>query len=503
VNKLKKMQITLLVEESKELISRGTIEHYSVKKAINQNKVLIKGGTTVSRISEKLVKKPLRISGRTSERGTVASFVDMEEPHSILIEGNNYTNIDNCFSETIKSLGSDDVIISSANVIDSFGNAAIMAGSEGGGSVGLSLGAWYTEGAKILIPVGIEKLVPGNLIEIIKNTSRKNKMFSYGMAVGLFPLIGEIITEIEALGILTGVKSFPIGSGGLGKAQGSVTLEIHGDESQIKKTFEIIQEIKKENLVFSGTKNSRVDCRFPNERCGVHVGCSYKSNQIQEKPLKKLGLITIGQSPRDDITKDIIKILSDEIYIYQKGALDNYTREEIESKFSPDENTLVTKLRDGTQVEIDEKYIENLIQECIYDLEKEGCKVIALYCTGKFGKLKSNSILIKPHEILHDIVKDLSLKSLGVMIPDESQKNQMKKWWDNYDINTTIEAASPYKDIKIIEAASKKLKEQKIDAIFMDCMGYTQEMKRIVERITNKKVILPRTLIARVINDII
>ncbi|MDW7668947.1 MAG: AroM family protein [Bacillota bacterium] len=500
---MKKIQITLLVEESKELIARGTIEHYLVKKALKQNKVLLKGGTTVSRISEKLIKKPLRISGRITERGAVASFVDKEEPHSILIDGNNYTNIDSCFSETIKSLGSDDVIISSANVMDSFGNAAIMAGSEGGGSVGLSLGAWYTEGAKIIIPIGIEKLVPGNLIEIIKNTSRKNKMFSYGMAVGLFPLIGKIITEIEALEILTGVKSFPIGSGGLGKAQGSVTLEIHGDENQIKKTIEIIQDIKKDDLIFSGTNDSRQDCRFPNERCGVHVGCSYKSNQIQEKPLKKLGLITIGQSPRDDITKDINKILNDNIYLYQKGALDNYTREEIESKFSPDKDTLVTKLRDGTQVEIDEKYIEDLIQECIYDLEKKGCKVIALYCTGKFGKLNSNSILIKPHEILHDIVKNLSLKNLGVMVPDESQKVQMEKWWDNYNINTSIEAASPYKDIDIIETASKKLKEEKIDAIFMDCMGYTQEMKSIVEKITDKKVILPRTLVARIINDII
>ncbi|MBG0763957.1 MAG: AroM family protein [Tissierellales bacterium] len=500
---MEKIQITFTVEESKKLISLGTIEHELVKKALSSHKVLLKGGTTVSRIAEELIGIPLRISGRIAERGTVAAIEDNDEPHSVLIEGKNYTNIDLCFLDSVKSLNSEDVIISSANLFDSYGNAAIMAGSEGGGSVGLSLGAWYTEGAKIIIPIGIEKLVPGNINEIIKNTSRKGKSFSYGMAVGLFPLQGELITEIEALNILTGVKSFPVGAGGLGIAQGSVTLEIHGTSEQIKKTVEIVKRIKSQNLKFSGTEKSKLDCRFPNERCGLHVGCSYKSGELEEKKLKKLGLITIGQSPRNDITKDILNVLNDDIILYQKGALDEYTREEIENKFAPIENTLVTKLRDGSQVEIDEIYIKDLIQDCVNNLETQGCEVIALYCTGKFEKITSNSILVKPHEILHDTVKNLSLTNLGVMVPDESQVNQMKKWWENYDINTFIEPASPYKDIKNIEKAAEDFNDKNIDAIFMDCMGYTLEMKKIVEEVTKKKVVLPRTLVARIINDII
>lgn len=503
MKKLERIQITFTVEESKELISLGTIEHESVKKALSSHKVLLKGGTTVSRIAEKLIGRSLRISGRIAERGTVAALADNDEPHSVLIKDKSYINIDSNFSNEVKNLKDGDVIISSANLFDSHGNAAIMAGSEGGGSVGMSLGAWYTEGPKIIIPIGIEKLVPGNINEIIKNTSRKGKKFSYGMAVGLFPIQGELITEIEALNILTGVKSFPLGSGGLGIAQGSITLEIQGNNEQIRKTIEIVKGIKRQNLKFSGTDKSRLDCRFPNERCGLHVGCSYKSGELEEKKLKKLGLITIGQSPRNDITNDILNVLNDDIIVYQKGALDDYSREEIERKFAPIENTLVTKLRDGSQVEIDETYITDLIQGCINYLEDQGCEIIALYCTGKFEEITSNSILVKPHEILHDTVKNLSLNNLGVMVPDESQVNQMKQWWKKYDINTFIEPVSPYKDIKSINKTAEKFINKNIDAIFMDCMGYTLEMKKIVEEVTKKKVVLPRTLVARIINDII
>jgi protein AroM len=37
----------------------------------------------------------------------------------------------------------------------------------------------------------------------------------------------------------------------------------------------------------------------------------------------------------------------------------------------------------------------------------------------------------------------------------------------------------------------------------MDCMGYTWDMKQKAKKLTDKPVILPRTLIARVIDEMI
>ncbi|WP_037193644.1 AroM family protein, partial [Rhodococcus rhodochrous] len=53
-----------------------------------------------------------------------------------------------------------------------------------------------------------------------------------------------------------------------------------------------------------------------------------------------------------------------------------------------------------------------------------------------------------------------------------------------------------------IEKAALSLKEHDVDLILLDCMGYTEEMKRTVKQITGKPVILSRTLVARVLGEL-
>lgn len=59
-----------------------------------------------------------------------------------------------------------------------------MVGDLGGGNVGKSISLWYSEGASIIIPVGIEKMIPGDLDKIIYRSGRRTKYFSWGMSVG-------------------------------------------------------------------------------------------------------------------------------------------------------------------------------------------------------------------------------------------------------------------------------------------------------------------------------
>jgi len=51
--------------------------------------------------------------------------------------------------------------------------------------------------------------------------------------------------------------------------------------------------------------------------------------------MKKLGLITIGQSPRTDVTPDLIPIFGPDIQLCQAGALDGMTAQEI-AAFAPE-----------------------------------------------------------------------------------------------------------------------------------------------------------------------
>lgn len=218
----------------------------------------------------------------------------------------------------------------------------------------------------------------------------------------------------------------------------------------------------------------------------------------------KIGFITIGQSPRKDMTDDIFPLLSSEFEVSEIGALDGYSIESVKENFGPKEgdNILLTKMRDGRQVLIGERYIFPMLQSAIDELEEKGNEIIVFLCTGKFPKFEHRGLLIKPQTMLQNIAKDfLGDGKLGLIIPDESQIDQISQWWGN--IKLQVQVASPYSNVDNIKKAGENLKSQNVDMIFMDCMGYTVKMKDLVKEITGKKVILPRSLLARVLNELI
>jgi len=278
---MNKIQVTLTVEEGKAIIAQGIQKHPKFIKSFNQGNILFKGGTTVSRITEEILGIQLRISGRITSRGTVSSLNNSDEAHSIVYGKNKWINVDERISEITGKFDEKDLILCGANAIDAYGNAAIMAGSEGGGNVGKSVSSWYSEGASIIIPVGIEKLVPGNLNYTLRKSSRKGKSLSYGMSVGLIPLVGEVFTEVEAIRLLGADECYVIGSGGLGVAQGSSTFELWiYEEEDYNRVIDMIKDIKGKNQNISGIKESLLECQAICENCGRHIGCGYKYRKL-------------------------------------------------------------------------------------------------------------------------------------------------------------------------------------------------------------------------------
>ena len=66
---------------------------------------------------------------------------------------------------------------------------------------------------------------------------------------------------------------------------------------------------------------------------------------------KKLAVITIGQSPRVDMTDDVRSRLPQDIEMVEYGALDPYTLQEVTERFRPlpGDEVLVSRMRDGRQ----------------------------------------------------------------------------------------------------------------------------------------------------------
>lgn len=219
------------------------------------------------------------------------------------------------------------------------------------------------------------------------------------------------------------------------------------------------------------------------------------------KNIKRLAALTIGQSPRIDLTPEIRSYLGSGFEIIEAGALDDYNYQEIMGQFSPqnEDDILVTRLRDGSEVIIGEKHISDLLNQKIKELEKENLELILLLCTGGFTDLESSSILIEPQKVLYSLLLKLGLKNFAVIIPNEMQKKQIKRFWNNLKMDPIIKSASPYKDNNDLILAAEEIKNEDIDLIYLDCMGYSKEMKKIVAEICNEKVILPREMISLII----
>lgn len=221
---------------------------------------------------------------------------------------------------------------------------------------------------------------------------------------------------------------------------------------------------------------------------------------------RKLGAITIGQSPRDDVIPEMMEFIGDDIEVLQAGALDGLTFEEVEKlPIEKDDYVLVSKLRDGNSVKFAERHILPRLQQCIDKLEDEGVDLILFVCTGVFPDISKSSVpLLYPQKIIHGVVPNLLDKGkLAVITPDKDQIKQSEEKWEEVVSNVEVVVASPYTKEDQFPEAINILKDSDANIVVMDCMGYTGKMKRRVSEETGKMVVLSRTIVARVIGEIL
>ncbi|ASJ16455.1 hypothetical protein A3L04_04880 [Thermococcus chitonophagus] len=216
----------------------------------------------------------------------------------------------------------------------------------------------------------------------------------------------------------------------------------------------------------------------------------------------KVGFITIGQSPRVDVVPEILPYIPG-VDVIECGALDGLSMDEIK-RLAPREGdyVLVTRLRDGSEVKLSRDKIVKRLQECIDFLESKGVDVIGLLCTGEFPELSSKSaMLIEPSNLLIKLVEAINPKILGVVIPDNAQIDMTKDKWSRCCDKVIVVSFSPYSgDEKELPNVLEPLKDA--DLIVLDCIGYPARIKYIVKRALNIPVLLPRSVLGKVIAEL-
>ncbi|WP_203553472.1 AroM family protein [Bacillus sp. B15-48] len=211
-----------------------------------------------------------------------------------------------------------------------------------------------------------------------------------------------------------------------------------------------------------------------------------------------VGIITIGQTPRIDMTPAIRTHLPADTIIIEKGVLDGKSEEEIYA-LAPEhgQTTLVSRLKNGESAEMAKEKILPMIQELIDELNEQNVTLIILACTGKFPLFNSNIPIIYPDHLLNYVVNGLFRDGLiGVIVPLQEQTVYIIRKWQDAGFDALPAVCSPYSfcEEELINAV-KQLDVHPVKAIVLDCMGYTEEMKNIAQTFTKKPILLSRNIV--------
>lgn len=265
-----KILVSFTPSESKRLIARAVAALPEVVYAMEKARVLIANGTTTAYVAEELLRVRMEKwrfpSGlvtrgrpcRTPENRLRPFLIDKGQLQAWDLNISMYDELHNFISQ----FTAEDVFIKSANAVDTGGNAGFLLAHPSGGTIGMALGRIAAQGSHFIVPVGLEKMV-ASVPEAARSVPGIHK-FSYSFGIGSGYLAvsnAKIITEIQALDLLTGAKATHLASGGVGGSEGAVTLAVSGDERQTKDAVELIKSVKGEEPL-KGWKYPCAGCDF-------------------------------------------------------------------------------------------------------------------------------------------------------------------------------------------------------------------------------------------------
>ena len=242
-----KAHVKLTVPESKRLIAKGVAALPEIQQALASGTVVITLGTTNAFVAEELL-------GRSIDRDVFAAgFIDdrwnlnarIDEAKEIVLRNGKPVEVP--VQELIDSLGAGDVVIKGGNALDPWGTVGVLLGASSGGTVGRYLPPALARGVEIVIPIGLEKAIHASVTDLAAELGSGRIDRCMGLPAGMYPLVGRVVTEIDALETLFAVEVMQVAAGGVGHGAGSVSLLIKGEDKAVNAAFELVSALLDEN----------------------------------------------------------------------------------------------------------------------------------------------------------------------------------------------------------------------------------------------------------------
>jgi hypothetical protein len=230
-------QYVLTPAAGKRLIGKAMVVHPAVQHALISGTIVIVAGTTNGYVAEELLAclgHAISFDRRRFVRGvTLPPSSSVRRPEGpfcgdlVITDGN--PQIGTTIFDVLDSLKAGDVILKGANALDfERRRAAVLIGDPRGGTAAAAVQAAVGRRVRLVVPVGVEKRVTGSLDAL---AARLNAPGAEGPR--LLPVPGEVVTEIEAIKLLSGASAELVAGGGVGGAEGCVWLAVDGTDEQM------------------------------------------------------------------------------------------------------------------------------------------------------------------------------------------------------------------------------------------------------------------------------
>jgi len=250
----------LTVAESKRLIGKAVAQMPIVKDALANGMVIIIKGTTNAYVAEEITGNKANhaafVTGRIEPDKGAKNLPQTKPVNHLILEKGKIVDIP--LSDAVKKLKAGDVVMKGANALDYKNKiAAVNILDPSGGTTGITMPFIVARKVHLVIPVGLEKLVAGDIVDLTLKMREPVESLPApaGSSKAFFPghiipsqwlLTGEIVTELEAIKILTGATAFQASAGGISGAEGGVWLVFRGTRDQVKKAMELVKSVQGE-----------------------------------------------------------------------------------------------------------------------------------------------------------------------------------------------------------------------------------------------------------------
>ncbi|MFW6265103.1 MAG: hypothetical protein ACOC3B_03265 [Bacillota bacterium] len=239
----------------KRLIAKSMLSIPSIQEALKKRTIVIIAGTTNGYVAEELLNSIDQADEFSRERFfrgvnlppgyTLSEMGRLDDeskfPGDVVIEKGKLIKGKTIF-DLADNVEKGDIIIKGANAVNiEDEQAALYIGHPAAGTILPTYQTVFGKRVELYLPAGLEKRITGNINKI---AGKLNSQQASGPRY--MPINGNIITELQAINLISGAKAEIVAGGGICGAEGCYWIAVSGSPEQIQIADKVIDSIKYE-----------------------------------------------------------------------------------------------------------------------------------------------------------------------------------------------------------------------------------------------------------------